>query len=96
MRLELAPETEAELRKAAREEGLSVENLVEALLFERQEVGAIVGRAGASGFGSRGEIRAKIERGFAQSERGELVDGEQFGRSLIAEIDELDRNRPAR
>lgn len=35
----------------------------------------------------RDEIRAKIERGYQQSLRGEGVDGEEFMAQLAAEID---------
>lgn len=41
------------------------------------------------------EIRAKIDRGYAQSERGEFVEGEDFARELLAELDEVERKRPA-
>lgn len=38
----------------------------------------------------RDEIRAKIERGYQQSMRGEAVDGEEFMARLAAEIDALE------
>jgi len=44
---------------------------------------------------SANEARAKIERGFLQSERGEVVDGEKFSSELLAELDELEHKRRA-
>jgi len=41
------------------------------------------------------EARAKIERGFLQSERGEVVDGETFSSTLLVELDELEHERRA-
>jgi hypothetical protein len=37
----------------------------------------------------------KIERGFLESEHGEVADGEAFSAGLIAELDKFDRNRRA-
>ena len=75
-------------------EGVSVETLVERLLAEREEFAIISERAAASvGPLSREQVQAKIERGFTQSERGEVVDGEAFAAGLLSELDEMERKR---
>ena len=64
---------------------------------EREELAAIVERAAAriAPF-SPEKTDAKIERGFLQSERGEVVDGETFATGLLAELDGLEHKRRAR
>ncbi len=59
---------------------------------ERKEIVAIIERAAARMPRLSDEgTRAKIERGFLQSERGEVHDGEAFSAGLLAELDELER-----
>jgi len=63
---------------------------------EREELTAIIEQAVAPARPlTHDEMHAKIERGFLQSERGEVVDGEMFADSLLAELDDLVRKRRA-
>ena len=63
---------------------------------ERAELTAIVERAAARIAPlSSEEAHAKIERGFAQAEAGEVVDGEEFCAGLLAELDDLEQKRRA-
>jgi hypothetical protein len=63
---------------------------------EREELAAIVARADElMVLVSPEEARAKIERGFLQSERGEVVDGEAFCSALLAELDESEHKHRA-
>ena len=95
MSIEISPQTEARLVATAHAEGVSVSTFIERLMEEREEVAAIVDRAGArSASLSKEEVRARIERSFAQSERGEVVDGETFVGELLSDLDEA--RRPAR
>lgn len=93
MNLDVSSNTEARLVAAARAEGISVESLVELLMDDWEEMSSVAERAaGRSPLLSADELRAKIERGVSQSESGDLIDGEEFARQLIAE---LDHKRPA-
>jgi hypothetical protein len=61
---------------------------------EREEFAAIVERAnGRIPPLSHEQTLAKIERGFLQSEHGEVVDGESYVAGLLAELDVLERKR---
>jgi hypothetical protein len=61
---------------------------------EREELTAIVTRAAARIVPlSSEEKHTRIERGFLQSERGEVVDGETFSAELLAELDDLEHKR---
>jgi hypothetical protein len=63
---------------------------------EREEFAAVAERAATQMSPmSREETRAKIERGFLQSETEETVDGESFAAGLLAELDELEHKRRA-
>jgi hypothetical protein len=92
VRLDISADTETRLVAAANAEGVSVDALVQLMIDEREGVAGICRQP--SGLPPE-EIRAKIERGYAQAERGEFVDGEDFARELLAELDELERKRPA-
>jgi hypothetical protein len=94
MSIDLSYKNESRLIATAQAEGLSVDAYVERLMNERDELAEIVEQA-ASRVGplSLDETRAKIERGFLQSERGEVVDGEAFTAGLLAELDDLERMR---
>lgn len=92
MSLDISADTETRLLAAANAEGISVDTLVQLMIDEREDVAAICRRS--LGLPLE-EIRAKIERGYAQSERGEFVDGEDLAGELLAELDELERKRPA-
>jgi transposase-like protein len=96
MSLEISQESEARLVATARAVGVSVERFVELLMEEREEVASAIDRAHShSTSPSREELQSKIERGFAQSECGEVVDGEAFIGELLAEMNEMERKRPA-
>jgi hypothetical protein len=41
------------------------------------------------------EMHTEIERGFSESERDEVVDGETFSNGLLAELDEMEHKRRA-
>jgi hypothetical protein len=91
MSIDISRRNEARLKATAEAEGVSVDAYVERLLDQRDELAAIVRRS-AERFPnlSREEVSAKIERGFLQSERGEVVDGETFSSALLAELDEIE------
>jgi hypothetical protein len=96
MSIDISSKNEARLRATAQAEGVSVDAYVEGLMNEREELSAIVTRATARMPAvSPDEDRDKIERGFLQSERGEVVDGETFSSDLLAELDELEHKRRA-
>ncbi len=89
--IHISPEIEARLTATARAEGMSVDGLLARLIDEREQLAAIIGQSEAQlSSVSREEIQARIERGFRQSERGEVVDGDTFTTSLL---DEMERKR---
>ena len=92
MSIDISSKNEARLRATAQAEGVSVDAYVERLINEREELAAIVTQAAAL---SPEVARAKIERGFLQSERGEVADGATFSSALLAELDELEHKRRA-
>jgi hypothetical protein len=96
MSIEISRKNEKRLRAAAKAAGLSMDTCLEQMLDEHEELVAIAERAAGRAPGlSREEIRAKIERGVLQAERGEVVDGETFFAELLAELDEPERKRRA-
>lgn len=96
MSLDISRKNEARLIATARAEGVSVDACLERLMNDREEIGAIVERVAAwIGPPSLEETHAKIERGFLQSERGEVVDGEAFSAGLLAELDDLEQKQRA-
>lgn len=96
MSIKISPKNEERLRATAQAEGISVDGYVERLLDEREELAAIVERAAARMSQlSCEETSAKIERGFSQSESGEVDDGEEFAARMLAELDELEGKRRA-
>jgi len=62
---------------------------------EREEIAAIVESTSAKYARSGEETRAKIERGFSESETGDVVDGEEFAGGLLSEFDEMERKQRA-
>ncbi|HEY6389642.1 MAG TPA: hypothetical protein VIX89_00095 [Bryobacteraceae bacterium] len=91
MSIDISSRNEARLKATAQAEGVSIDAYVERLLDEREELAAIVTRSAERMPNlSREEASAKIERGFLQSERGEVVDGDTFSSALLAELDELE------
>ena len=94
MSIEISSTNEARLKATAQAEGVSVDACLERLMNEREELAAIVERASARIAPlSPEQTHAKIERGFLQSERDELVDGETYAAGLLAELDVLERRR---
>ena len=96
MSIDISSKNEARLKATAQAEGVSVDAYFERLMNEREELAAIVSRAAARmPLLSPEETRGKIERGFSQSERGEVVDGETFSSALLADLDELEHKQRA-
>jgi len=86
MNTDISPTAHARLIQAASAEGVSVDALIERLIDEHAELSGILENAEANLPPMSPErIQAQIERGFAQSERGETVDGEIFTSGLLAE-----------
>src|SRR5712691_4591734 len=96
MSIDISRKNAARLKATAQAEGVSVDAYVERLMNEREELVAIVART-AAGMPSLSAETAlgKIERGFLQSERGEVVYGEAFCSALLADLDELEQKRRA-
>ena len=95
MSLAISPEVEAHIVALAREAGLSVEDYLERLITENRELAAAMrGLTRSAELFSTEEVRLKIERGLAQIERGEYVDGEAFMENLLADLD-AEEHRPA-
>ena len=89
MSIDISYKNEARLIATAQAEGISVDAYVERLMNERDELADIVEQAASRVTPlSLEETRAKIERGFLQSERGEVVDGETFTAGFLADLDE--------
>jgi|SRR5215470_14391340 hypothetical protein len=96
MSLAVSPEVEAHIVALARQAGLSVEEYLERLIAETQEVAAAMrSLTGSAGLLSAEEIRSKIERGLAQLDRGEYVDGEKFAEDLLAGLENAEEHPPA-
>jgi hypothetical protein len=94
MSADISTRIQARLSAMARSEGLSIDALLERLLNEREELAAII-EATEAHFApvSREDIQDKLERGFAESKRGEVADGDAFTAQLLRELDEMERNR---
>ncbi len=95
MSIDISSKNQDRLRATAQVEGVSVDAYVERLMNERDELAAIIQRASTTVTLSPAETRAKIERGFLESERGDVVDGETLAAELLAELDHLEHNRRA-
>ena len=94
MSIDISRKNEARLRAGAEAEGVAINDYLDRVLSEREELVASLER-GAARMPRlpREEIRAKIERGFLQSESGEVEDGEAFYAEIAAELDDLERKR---
>jgi len=91
MSIDISSKNEARLKATAQAEGVSVDAYVERLLDKQEELAAIVTRSVERMPNlSKEEASAKIERGFLQSEPGEVVDGETFASALLADLDDLE------
>ena len=96
MSVEISRKNEVRLIATAQAEGVSVDTFLELLMNEREQLMAIVERAAERVIEpSHDETLAKIERGFLQSERREVVDGETFSAEILAELDDLEHKRRA-
>ena len=94
MSVHISCENETRLIAMAQAKGISVDEYLEHLMNEREELANIIERAATRvKKSSHEEMRAKIDRGFAQSESGEVVDGEIFSAGLLAELDDLERKQ---
>ncbi len=76
---------------------MSLDAFLEQLIEEREAINRAINRANARHRQlSDEELKQKIEHGFMQSERGEVVDGETFTAELLREIDdEIERKQQA-
>ncbi len=91
MSIDISSKNEARLKATAQAEGVSVDAYVERLLDKQEELAAFVTRSVERMPNlSKEEASAKIERGFLQSEPGEVVDGETFASALLADLDDLE------
>jgi hypothetical protein len=92
--IEISEKNEARFKANAQAQGVSPDAYLEQLMDERDELASIAGRASAGmPMLSIEETRLKIERGFMQSERGEVVDGEEFTSSVLARLRVAEHNR---
>jgi hypothetical protein len=89
--LDISPEIEARIVAKAQEAGLSIDDYLEHIVNENEQFETAVRKLEASaGRLSQQEANAKMDRGLAQIERGEYVDGERFMRELLSGIDDAD------
>ncbi|MEX2263639.1 MAG: hypothetical protein WD696_16910 [Bryobacteraceae bacterium] len=96
MSLNVSPEVEARIVAKAQEAGVSVDDYLEQVVGENEEFGAKVRELEANTKAlSREEIQGKLDRGVAQLERGDYVDGEQFMADLLAGIKDVKPKRRA-
>src|SRR5882724_10553002 len=93
MSIQISGENETRLIAKAKEQGLSVEAYLDYLMNEREEFDDIINRANASSVSSVDEMRARIENGYSQSERGEVVDGDEYAHTLLTDLDEMEHKR---
>ena len=94
MSIDISSTNEARLKATAQAEGVSVDAYIERLLNQREELAAIVARSAERMPNLSGEdASTKFERGFLQSERGEVVDGETFAATLLGQLDVLEHRR---
>jgi hypothetical protein len=94
--LNVSAEVEARIVAGAREAGITVEDYLEYLVRENDAVGNVLAElTGNAGTLALEDTQSKIQRGVAQLERGEYVDGEEFMSELLSGIDDLERSRRA-
>ncbi|HYW43686.1 MAG TPA: hypothetical protein VE959_12570 [Bryobacteraceae bacterium] len=97
MSLDISLKNESRLIASAEAEGVSVDAYVERLINEQEEVASTIERSDARRTPlTDEEARAKIDRGYLQSERGEVADGEAFCAGVLAELDDIEHRRRAR
>jgi predicted transcriptional regulator len=94
MSLDISPEIEARIITKAQESGLSIDDYLEQVVGENEQFEIAVRKLEASAEPlSPEDAKAKIDRGLAQLERGEYVDGERFMTELLSDIDNAERTR---
>jgi len=94
MSLDISPEIEARILAGAKEVGLSIDDYLEQVVYEKEQFDAAIGKLEANAKPlSPEEVKAKIDRGLTQLERGEYVDGERFMTELLSHMDDAERTR---
>jgi hypothetical protein len=94
MSIDISPDVQSRLLASAQAEGVSLDAFLERLINERDELTAIMEQSHARCEPlSQDDIQNKIERGFVQSERGDVVDGDAFCRELLGDLDDMERKR---
>ncbi len=94
MSIDISQNLQSRLMASAQAEGVSLDVFLERLINERDELTAIIEQTEARCESlSQEDIEDKIERGFVQSERGEVVDGDTFTRELLSGLDDMERKR---
>lgn len=94
MSLDISPEIEARIIARAQEAGLSIDDYLEQVVCENEQFEAVVRELEASAeLLSPEDTDAKINRGLAQLERGDYVDGERFMTELLSSIDNVEHTR---
>jgi predicted transcriptional regulator len=89
MSLDISPEIEARILARAKEAGLSIDDYLEQVVNENEQFDAIINKIEAKTKPlSPEQVKAKIDRGLAQLERGEYVDGERFMKELLSDIED--------
>jgi predicted transcriptional regulator len=91
MAIPVSADLERRLREHAEAEGLSVDAFLERIMDQREAL-SVIADTGESQSLSSEQIRLKIERGLAQSSRGEVFDGEQTVRELLSDLESLEQD----
>jgi hypothetical protein len=94
MSLDISPEIEARIVARAQEAGLSIDDYLEHVVFQNEQFDAAISKLEANAKPlSPEEVKTKLDRGLAQLDRGEYVDGERFMTELLSDIDDVERSR---
>ena len=94
MSLDISPEIEARILAGAKEAWLSIDDYLEQVVYEKEQFDAAISKLEANAKSlSPEEVKAKIDRGLAQLERGEYVDGERFMTDFLSDIDDAEHTR---
>ena len=94
MSILISAETQARLVATADSEGVSVDAFVERLMDEREELLTLIeGSEAYLRAASLQQVRSKLERGYAESKCGEVVDGDTFMAKLLSDIEKLEQTR---
>jgi hypothetical protein len=97
MSLDVSADIEERIVAKARQAGVTVDAYLQGLVQENEDfeniLDSLEARAPAI---SREQVREKIERGIAQLERGDVVDGEEFMAGLLTGVDDSERKHHGR